>query len=489
MSILSQSVKFIGKAAAIMLLPLLAWSCQWVHDDYDDETTDDNATQYINITISVSADNNPVTRSPQGGEYGDGAEKGIDREYAVNDVTLIFYQDNSGINTASDDAKVLCVKKYAVRPFDESNDLPNSHSHKTGETTAGEVLYTTGKQKLSETTLEVGKTYKVLVVANADVAINVGDKIKDIRDKVLGSIYTGTGKGTDAASFVMTSESDATVELKNPTIETEANENRFIYYFNCIHMERLAARIDFLASGATYSADTYDHNGCVYNVTGSTTDKFVLTSIQLFNINDGNEYLFKRTNDATNPYLADETTTNWVVDPNTALKTAAAHPAYITSTLTSVAASGTFDVTMSGQQSNKLAISGSDDIIIGYAKENTITASTPYYYYATGLAFEGYYYKNGATTGGQRRVYYHFIRHQGEKETAYDAMTATDLEDFDKNSTIGNNGTPMNFGIVRNNIYRIQIGSIKADEDDEVKVTLHIKVKKWDLFEHDTIYM
>ena len=153
MSILSQSVQFIRKAAAFMLLLLLASSCQLVVGDYDDCEADyDMASKYINITISVSVDNDRVTRAPLGGEYGDGAESSKDRENLVNDITLIFYQDDRGINTTSDDAEVMCVKKYAVRPFTDG-DLPNNHNHKTGEPTSvqeNEVLYTTGDQKLEE---------------------------------------------------------------------------------------------------------------------------------------------------------------------------------------------------------------------------------------------------------------------------------------------------------------------------------------------------
>jgi hypothetical protein len=43
----------------------------------------------------------------------------------------------------------------------------------------------------------------------------------------------------------------------------------------------------------------------------------------------------------------------------------------------------------------------------------------------------------------------------------------------------------MKFGIVRNNIYRVSIGRI----DEKGTLELKIKVKKWDPFIHDFIYM
>ena len=43
----------------------------------------------------------------------------------------------------------------------------------------------------------------------------------------------------------------------------------------------------------------------------------------------------------------------------------------------------------------------------------------------------------------------------------------------------------MNFGVVRNNIYRISIDRI----DEKNNMQLNIKVKKWDVFTHEVIYM
>ena len=217
-SLLSKSIRVLRLAVAVSLLPMLASSCQWMSEEYDDEIADSSAAQYINVTVSVSASNSPVTRAnPTGGEYGDGPEKGDNRENEVKNITLIFYQDNAGINTTSDDAKVCCVKKYDVYPMDNTG----THTHKEGESAElreMEVLYTTGDQELLETSLEVGETYKVIVVANADPDVNVGDKIKVVREKVISTLYQGTGVGINATDFVMASESDATITLENPTL-------------------------------------------------------------------------------------------------------------------------------------------------------------------------------------------------------------------------------------------------------------------------------
>ena len=509
---MSQLVKFLRKAAALLLLPLLAWSCQLVTDDYDVALTPDSP--------------NPLTRAnPTGGEYGDGPETGSERENAVTDITLIFYQDNVGINTSNANARVHCVKKYNVHPYDDTY-TPNDHSHKDGEPSdvqAGEVLYTTGEQKLDETSLVAGETYKVLVVANAPDGLTIAENspISAVRDQLLSTVYASSGVGISATNFVMASETDATISLTNPTLyksATESEKNRYVYYFDCIHIERLAARLDFWAknsNGYKTSSDnaSYTTSGYEYTVKnpdgGATLDRFVLTSITPFNLNNGTgsvEYLFKRTNDVINSYLHNEVPTtvsapgNWVLDPTTLLKYDSSHPTYFASTLTSVIDNmhNAFNVSIAGQQANKFSVTNggftADNIIVGYCKENTLNpaGTSRLYYYATGLAFEGYYYSKGTGTG-VRCVFYHFIRHQGESNSAYQAYTSDNINDA-KNSLCPAlrplNPDPafpaMNFGIVRNNIYRVSIDKVSAIGGF---LQLSIKEMRWRHVDNPVIYI
>ena len=541
MSLFSKSFKAFYMVVDVALLPMLA-SCQWITEDYDDEISDNSASRYINITVSVSASNEPVTRAnPTGGETGDGLEKGLERENAVDNITLIFYEDNAGINT-DENIKVAFFATYHVEktdnnPFGHNHNLDDPNVGWTGddnhqESTVNEVIYSTGNQKLEDNTLEVTKTYHAIVVANAPQnllsQITKETTIAQVRDMVVSTVYNGTGVGTDAQKFVMSSERDATVTFTNKW--TDEQSNSITYYFECIHIERLAARIDFWAktkdpnATATYMeaeyADTYDHAGYVYNVgqkdKNGEQDHFVLTSITPFNLMNGNEYLLKRTNNQTNRYLAKETTDNWVLDPYSALTGGKnntehpdEHPDYLVSKLDDVKANmaNDYNIVLSTRQTastteaegTKFSITENgmtyDNIIIGYPRENTLTAGvTPLYYYATGLAFEGYYYSKNATkdtngkyTGGERKVFYHYLRHQGEQDAAYQAWTKEQLEE-NKSTLLCPASTAMNYGIVRNNIYRVCIESI-TPVDDDIKVTLLIKVKKWDKFVHEPIYM
>lgn len=555
-SLLSKSISTLRLAAAL-LVPALAVSCQMMKEDFVDEIADSSATQYINITVSVSAGNNPVTRAyPMGGEYGDGVEKGLENnninENKVNDITLIFFElpANQGGDPADgpldriqgdgpNAPKVSCVKRYTVYPT-------SNHAHTEPHPDAPEgyndleVVYTTGNQRLDETSLEIGKTYHVLVVANTFVDVSVDEPVKEVLDKVMNVAYTGTGVGINASDFVMTSESDAVVTLDDNTKEpVSAGSNEFVYNFQCIHIERLAARLDFWAknsngykTGTDEAPNRYSETpGYEYNVKktdGTTTidtgDRFVLTAITPFNLNNGDEYMLKRlTNNfhknagpdhaAGDPdkihYLADEVATtgagpqqkgNYVLDPYIVGKTSTtAHPDYLVSTLESVFAnfSNDYSVSMASQQDYKISIGSNDNIILGYPKENTLKPGTPLYYYATGLAFEGYYYEAGQTTG-TRFVFYYFIRHQGEASslTAYQAFGKETLE-AQKTTLVapippedpnaGNNVVPaMNFGIVRNNIYRISIESISVMRGT---LKLRLEEEKWRHVDNPIIYI
>ena len=513
MSILLQSVKFIRKVVVIMLLPLLATSCQMVTDDSDFETDNGTAKQYINITISVAADQKAVTRAPSGGEYGDGTEKGIERENLVNNITLIFYQDNTGINTTSDDAKVVCVKSYAVRPFTD-DDLPNNHIHKTDEPASvqnNEVLYTTGNQKLEETPLQVGQSYKVLVVANASVNVSVGESIKDVREKVLSSIYTGNGIGINASNFVMTSESDATMTLSNPTIDTSSDVKRFVYYFDCIHIERMSARIDYCTRGATYDA-TY--GGYVYEKKhgpqNDKTDLYVVTKVIPFNLYNESEYIFKRVQDAwpatSTIYLGNESTTNYVVDPFTAGKDNNETTInYINRLSVDLA---TDAQVMSEVHETSLYYDGSfGNIIIAYPRENTLLPGSLLKKYATGIIFEVDYYREVNDTNHphpkETRRYYHYLRHQGETLNGQNHNYETRRLDenhgpksfAEDNETCvvagqgpgaGNVLVPMRCGIVRNNIYRV---SVAGFSDEDGTIILSIEEEKWRHVDNPTIYI
>lgn len=503
-----------------LLLPMLC-ACMFDNNLCEDDTAapqiaTDN--QYINLNIVVSLGHENTTRAtiPSGGEEGDGREAGLERENHVTGITFMLYEvkdDKDGINS-SQDAELAFIKYYFVtRAKETSSD--------------NEAVYTTGDQPLKG--LDLTKKYRAIVVANLDLTttFTAGQTtVKDVCNEATSYIYKGTGMGANATDFVMASENEGdliTFDHKNYSDD----KNKIVYKFEeNIRIERLAARVDFWMNHAEYKTEytkgetayTYKTPGYEYSVVKSP-DKFVLTAITPFNLyNDyAEEYLIKRIDmDLSDfQFLADETSETYVIDPWTDKKTDTPSTYYKNPLYTLVeknenntlaGAKGFYQLTQdlykskpTGSDVTQKEIQyapftndkNKDNFIICYPKENTLLPTAPLYYYATGLAIEGDYYESGweketaePNPKVQHLIYYGYLRHQGEGDGTYTICVADDLsqgETYDK----GNDTTPMNFGVVRNNIYRISIDQITEKRDIQLKIT----VKKWDKFEHDIIYM
>lgn len=465
---------------------------------------------YINLAISVNNGNKYSTRVgeiPAGGEDGDGREAGFERENTVTGITLILYKDATGINTSSDPTLDL-VRYFPV-------------TERATGTMPIEVTYITGNQPLGKHSLDLKGTYHAIVIANApEVAVSLVEgtsTLSDVRDATLNTIYVGdpTKSADNCIHFAMSSEQDNTIDFGSVTAtnldgtaHTDGQDMLFDLTDQPIVIERMAARIDFWAANSNgYKTSTdnaaYTIPGYEYDVTGSTTDKFVVTGIVPFNLANGHatygsEYLLKRLRSnvadaSTTSYLASETTTNYVIDPKTDDKTTSETPT-LTSSLGNIytlISNNTIDNPTDNPyyhsmeamyaSSSKISISSSENVVVAYPMENCLLPESKLYYHATGIAIVGYYYTNGTGTG-TRMVYMGYLRHQGES-TSYDIHPSTTPLATD--ATMGTT-TAMNFGIVRNNIYRVSIEGISPLGG---KLSLKIAVHDWRHVEHPIIYM
>ena len=526
--------------AVFLTVPLLLSCYGYDKDEEIIEKAVKEGENYICLTIAVDMDSNARTRAPQGGENGDGREAGFQRENEVTGITLILYEtsDDAGINTTSN--PTLSFVKYFPTTLGrrETAGTPMSGSHDSyaDKSDLDEALYTTGDQLVKKGELTFGKEYHAIVVANRDLTseLNTTSTLNDVKGLVYGSndLYSGEyGKAAYLChNFMMSSEYNQILDLTTP----DQVEPTKVYYrpTNPIRIERLAARIDFWAAGGTYTekvdkagtpTDIYGNRyGYVYNVEGSSA-KFVVVSITPFNLYSkgttyGGEKLLKHLDIG---YLQDETTESYVLDPSTTQKTvanvsafasdatylnplsaiyndlnavtpktmsAAGNSAYyqtVTAMHNKISNQGGFGATFNNNTSGSGAKTG-ENIIVGYPMENTlpeeVTPSTPLFTYATGVAIEGDYYAGGdltvAPTG--TRVYIGYLMHQNTT-TTYTPFKSDDPTLCTAVPTT----TPMNYGVVRNNIYRINIDKITPDES----LVLKIKVKMWDPFWHKEIYM
>lgn len=488
------------RAIYIGMMAVLLTACTAVTDGDTDVTEPEVNKHFINLSIVVSNNNGAATRgTPAGGENGDGREAGFERENAITGITLILYQDATGINTTSDPVIDFVAYYYVSRSGDPAT-AGTSYTEKTAEAT-----YQTGNQLVPPNAIDFTKTYHAIVVANTDLTSSIiagTSSLNDLRNMTLNKIYSGDETRTAAScgNFVMSSEQNQTLTFSGHGTQDATGDYYYDLTTQPLVIERMAARIDFWAVNGTYNSDKA---GYVYNVEGCD-DKFVVTAIMPFNLTHkhatyGNEYLLKRLTTSlstiTPQWLINETTTNYVLDPMTVNKSAeplltnsresvkglTTHEAFAANSyyksITDMHSAVTSGSTSGYSTLTDLTMTG-EDVIVAYPMENTLLPQSKLYYYATGIAIEGYYYVNGLTDPNpQRYVYYGYLRHQGEGES-YDILTTNETTEV-------SSATPMNFGIVRNNIYRVWIGSI----DTKLNMQLRIVVKKWDPFTHETIYM
>ena len=497
--------------AVFGLSALMACSAVVDGEDVVKERETDSSNTFINLTIAVtdgvSSQTRGVDDKPTAGENGDGREAGFLRENAVTGITLILYRDDNGIN-GSDATTLDLVKYYTVS---RTGTPLTADGTDLGKSKVVEAYYTTGNQPLRKDEVNYSAAYHAIVIANADLRGEVST-LGDVRAYKMNQLYSGneTSPAMSCGNFVMSSESDYSMNFATST-PTPYN-NGLLYTFDNLLIERMAARIDFWSAGSNGYKSTYSTPGYEYSVDG-TSDKFVVTGIMPFNLNGGNatnggEYIIKRLAGAiaatpTFTYLADETGSNYVVDPATINKTDGTLT-YMKNTLTTLQGEGTLaDITSLSSNTYYKSISNlhtavnatessagyptliegslsGENAIIAYPMENTLWGASRLYNYATGIAIEGDYYYNGTGTP-EHRIFYGYMRHNGTSASAYAAMLGADLS----NTETSTSANCMEFGVVRNNIYRIYISKINSINN----MTIKIKVKKWDKFEHEVIYM
>lgn len=511
--------------ATVCLLSQTA--CQF---EDDQECPDNNkvGAGYINLTIAVSnGDSHSRTRDgekPASGEDGDGREAGFERENAVTGITLILYQDAAGINTTLDPTLDF-VRYYPVsRVANTTASQGTSYTASAAHSSQIEAAYTTGPQPIGKPgalSLDLNATYHAIVVANYDLTTGTQkltektSKLSDVRDLELSKIASGSY--TDAASsignFVMSSEDDNTLSLSGVTgtnldgsTHTQGQDVLYDLTAQPLIIERMAARIDFWAKGGTYDATTYTTPGYVYRPwkttdtsTPTSADRFVVTRITPFNLNAGTEYLLKHLSDG---HLKPELGTNYVIDPTTADKTGTSTPDTYVNALSGIASLSDLSANdychtiaslhaqvvtgLTGGFNYTEGSTTAEDVVICYPMENTLPDNSPLYYYATGIVIEGDYYIGNNTTDvskKEHRVYFGYIRHQGESAGAYDALLPSELSTETKTSST------MNFGIVRNNIYRISIEKVLEKTVEAPKLKIKIEETKWRHVDNPAIYI
>lgn len=424
------------------------------------------------------------------------AEEGLPRENSISQITIILFKGAEGgidaINAANADKVTVRAFCWDVQPL---------------AATAGGTIttYTTGS-RLLPANMEYG-TYNVLVVANANYAALDGHTLAEVRTQIYNgtpwanNIYAdqSTAWPERQSNFVMTSAADAQIIVGTGSPHAGTADDAFTTTSGQpIDLKRLAARIDFVPDAAylkTAADGTIYYEYPVIDADGSaTTSKFRLKFVAPYNITQQST-LFEQSMaaDATTQaptgkviYLGGESTESgtpcYVADPLTLHKgnpatTADAYNAFYVALnrynampQNSVQLRAMYPVRQ-GNHANP------DDAanpyyIVAYTAENTLSValqqSNDVRTYATGLRFFGTYLPNGEESKAYDRAYDFDIRHRSD--------------------TAPNLALPLAYGIVRNNIYRVRINSIKRTPDN-FNITLQIRVVPWQRYEHGDVIM
>lgn len=423
-------------------------------------------------------------------------EEGLPRENSIGQITIILFKGTEGginaINAANADKVTVRAFCWDVQPL---------------ATTAGGTIttYTTGS-RLLPANMEYG-TYNVLVVANANYAALDGHTLAEVRTQIYNgtpwanNIYAdqSTAWPERQSDFVMTSAANAQIIVGTGSTHAGTADDAFTTTSGQpIDLERLAARIDFVPDAAylkTAADGTIYYEYPVIDADGSaTTSKFRLKFVAPYNITQQST-LFEQsmTADATTQaptgeviYLGGESTESgtpcYVADPLTLHKgnpatTAEAYNAFYKALNRYNAMPQNSAQLRAIYQVRQGNHANPDDAanpyyIVAYTAENTLSValqqSNDVRSYATGLRFFGTYLPNGEESKAYDRAYDFDIRHRSD--------------------TAPNPALPMAYGIVRNNIYRVRINSIKRTPDN-FNITLQIRVVPWQRYEHGEVIM
>lgn len=486
----------------LFLLALLVTACK---DDTlpaspaEEEEEEAGSGVYVSVVVNMGGSN--ASRVPTPGEYGDGLQPGTGDENMVHDLTVFFL--NGDLNNAT--------KINASAYFSEDEITPEASGNIT--------LYTVQKEIEG---LYVGNTYHVLVIANAGDLTNEITDIEGLKNKTFNEVIV---THDTEQWFLMASEKDS------GEIEIRANNSEYNPTWVTVDVERMTARVD-CAWENEYEISGNNMPSEGGNPGQNEKDKVKILGAALVNRYVGDTYAFKRVMPLMSNeiiYLGNEETfsngvsSNYVLDPLTdpitfSNKDNSDYTYYYTEFVNwnvETDFQNPFSETVTSTHE------GTDYTRWAYARENVNIVDDNFAdlmeRFVTGIMFQAQYTPAGFTEG---ETFYVYPTQENRKIYTAEALSK-DYPDLFKLEDIASWGTqatkcevyskgrcyyvywirhaddenttvisPMEYAIVRNNIYQLKINSISklgTPEPDsnveEVESNIHIRVKSWNMVE------
>lgn len=510
------------------LLVLFATGCA-SHDDAPVQSVTDEG-NHLRLKLGMAVGTaSRATSNPQGGENGDGNEVGLYNENNIYHVYLYVYSSAQGINASpSTPVRMLAYDK-------DVNFRPTASDVNPSLLIEKELDFNVGTYRYKEND-------HFIVAVNSEM-LSQETTLGRLRDALIDQTLQRGTTAKDCDRFVMANASDS-----RHIGGLGTKDDPFVIG---IDVERLSARIDFAYSQQAMADGRFSIGSdgtWVYKVEGSG-DEVHISHVRVTNAMRSASYLIKRlartASDAPD-YLAEETNpaTKYVVEPTTWLKGSTdendAQHWFSYSRYSN--AVDTYDTTWFGDADR--VHTGTGDAftdgtspgviypdwryyVLDYVNENTMEVDNTLHTNTTGLILKGTYlpekvYRlNGSAievdatyTKGTTFWRWHDL------DTNDDIFFSTEADAMQYQTTRPHSmvfpyvnaqcyynvwlrhenivddptTTMMEFGIVRNNIYRVcvsftGIGSFDVPDgmDTPETIRMFIYVRKWNLINHPMI--
>ena len=459
---------------------------------------------YVSVVVNTQeesgsrADGATDDYNPTGGEKGDGEQAGVGEENMVHDLTLFF------LNKTLNEATEICASAY----FDEKDITPAA---------SGSITRYTVQREIEG--LFVGNKYHVVAIVNAGNLTNVITDIDGLKNHQFREVIDDT-HGSERW-FLMASEKDS------EEIEIRANNSQYNPTWVNVYVERMTARVDCAWKESYEIGDNMPSEG--EEQSPGEKDVVKILGAALVNRYRSGTYAFKRVTNGTDldnytiDYLGDEKTnnddnkaSNYVLDSKTiGGKNSGDYTYYYTEYVD-------WDVDNDFRDPTNGNVTSNGDrtyYLLDYTRENIntefrLSEEEGVERYATGIMFKAQYKPAGFTEGV---TFYRYTASDGGTPTLYTAEALKEAfpETFDdaNQSSWGDiegcdvflNGwcyyiywirhaddgdvskiSPMEYAIVRNNIYQLyvnsvsQLGTPEPDSNvEEFDTEIHIQVKGW----------
>lgn len=532
-----------------MALTLLVGICFTACTNFEDDVyaeknlLENNA--YIKLSVTLPTETSTrAAGNPTGGEEGDGRENGVRHENELKNVTIFIIRSLSGFDAPA-------TTNFLYKGYIQKGD-----AGWTDQTYGVDILFPTGSYVPQDDD-------RVIVVANAGNLTSSVSDLGSLRD--YNTTYSSWRNGASLADndfFVMSSAYNSGSEVGKVVVSAHAG-TKTDPYLSTLHIQRTAARIDFMYKVTDNFTGTAPTSELFYEVKNSTgSDKVAtvhLDHIIPFNLMQESSYLIRRVTSSADVasavnHGAKETVdgsgipTNYVIEPHTRAKQSTVDALTLGTWYGSTRAKAIFDdliakptsssyLTSTGINSYVATHTGASPLEMGYfshymtlayTNENTQSKEkhspdfmtglllktvyepkTVYSSYAAGVLTPAGSYAKGTTFYRYTPTKASMVEEDSKYFTTEAAATAyktahpedlAEIVEYEngvcyyniwlRHANVDSNPHttfPMEYGIVRNNIYRVGVekftgpGTPTPSYEGPEHVRLRIFVRPWNL--------